>query len=57
MILAIYFMVAKKDVINANLGIQTIVLNAILVIIRKIFMEKTLNQKHSIASIKIHVGE
>jgi len=55
MILAIYFMVVKKDVINALLGILIIVLNAILVIIKKIFMEKTLNQKHSVALIKRHV--
>jgi hypothetical protein len=55
MILAIYFMVVKKDVINVLLGILTIALNVILVIIKKIFMEKSLNQKLSIALIKIHV--
>ena len=55
MILAINFMAVKKDVINAILGILTIALNVIPVIIKKIFMEKTLNQKHSIALIKKHV--
>ena len=57
MINVIFFMGVKRDVINVIHGIQIVVLNAIQVIIKKIFIIKLINLELFIALMKLLVRE